>query len=64
MESGIYIMRNKMEDLLKDGTATIIASAKDLTSDKARPEALVENCNRLGLSSIHFDDVAEDFLIG
>ncbi len=48
----------------EDGTATIIASARDLTSDKAQLEVLVENCNTLELSPIHFDDVVEDFLIG
>ncbi len=57
---GMALYANAVED----GTATIIASARDLTSDKARLEALVANCNRLELSSIHFDDVIEDFLVG
>ncbi len=57
---GMVLYANAAED----GTATIIASARDLTSDKAQLEALAENCNTLELSPIHFDDVVEDFLIG
>ncbi len=57
---GMVLLANAAED----GTATIIASARDLTSDKARLEALIENCNKLELSPIHFDDVVEDFWIG
>ncbi len=57
---GMVLYANAAED----GTATIIASARDLTSDKARLEALIGNCNTLELSPIHFDDVVEDFLNG
>ena len=43
---------------LIDGTAIIVASARDRTSSRE----LAAMCNRLGLSLLHFDDVIEDFL--
>ena len=45
-----------------DGTATIIASVKDITSDKKRLQNLVDKCNELNLSLAHFNDIVEDFL--
>lgn len=46
----------------QDGTATIVASVRDITSDKAKITALVRSCNRLALSPLHLRDVIEDFL--
>ena len=46
----------------EDGTATIVAAVHDVTSDRTRLAALVDLCNRLGLSTIHLYDVIEDFL--
>ncbi len=40
----------------------IIASAKDLSSDRSRVLKLVHQCNRLHLSLMHFEDIIEDFL--
>ncbi len=45
-----------------DGTATVIASIHDITSDKPKLAALVQQCNLLELSPIHLEDVVEDFL--
>ncbi len=47
----------------QDGTKTIVASVRDVTSDKAELSELVNDCNRLGLSTIHLLDVVEDFLL-
>lgn len=49
-------------DAESDGTATVIASVHDVTSDKTRLAELVQRCNRLKLSPIHLEDVIEDFL--
>ena len=46
----------------QDGTATIVASVRDITSDKKRLKKLVDDCNRLELSTVHLPDVVEDFL--
>lgn len=46
----------------QSGTATIIASVHDITSDKEKLSKLVDNCNSLKLSSIHLYDVIDDFL--
>lgn len=46
----------------EDGTATIVASARDLSPVRERLDKLVRTCNRLHLSLIHFGDVIEDFL--
>lgn len=46
----------------QDGTATIVASVRDITSDKKRLKKLVDDCNRLKLSTVHLPDVVEDFL--
>ena len=51
-------------DADKDGTATIIASVHDVTSDKEALAALVSLCNSLELSPIHLYDVVADFLAG
>ena len=44
------------------GECVILASAVDLTCDRAVAERLVETCNRLDLSPVHFREVIEDFL--
>lgn len=46
-----------------DGTATIVASVHDITADKNTLAELVFLCNRLELSTIHLNDVVEDFLV-
>ena len=46
----------------QDGTATIVASIRDITSNKHRLTKLVDDCNRLELSTVHLHDVVEDFL--
>ncbi len=51
-----------LADADTDGTATVIASIHDITSDKQGLEALVHRCNDLDLSPIHLEDVVEDFL--
>ena len=49
-------------DANQDGTATIVASAHDITPDRYRAEQLADKCNRGNLALCHFDDVIEDFL--
>ena len=49
-------------DSEEDGTATIVASIHDVTADKQSLSELVGLCNRLELSTIHLNDVVEDFL--
>ena len=44
----------------QDGTKTIIASVRDITSDRDALARLVSN--RLKLSTVHLNDVVEDFL--
>ena len=56
---GIIVYANAAQD----GTATIVASVRDITSDKKRLKKLVDDCNRLELSIIHLPDVVEDFLL-
>ena len=46
----------------QDGRKTIVASVRDVTVDKGGLAELVENCNRLELSTVHLNDVVEDFL--
>lgn len=46
----------------QDGTKTIIASVRDITSDRDALARLVSDCNRLELSTVHLNDVVEDFL--
>ena len=47
----------------QDGSKTIVSSVRDITSDKAGITRLVNDCNRLKLSTVHLCDVIEDFLI-
>ncbi len=49
-------------DAEEDGTATVLRSVHDITSDREKLKALVAICNRLKLSTIHLQDVIEDFL--
>lgn len=46
----------------EDGTATIVASIHDITTDKQALAELVSLCNSLELSTVHLNDVVEDFL--
>lgn len=46
-----------------DGTAAVIERINDVSSNKESIEALVEKCNRLELSAIHFKDVVSDFIL-
>ena len=46
----------------QDGTATIVASVRDITDDKHRLSRLVDDCNKFELSIVHLYDVVEDFL--
>ena len=48
-------------NMSEDGTATIVASVRDISSDKHQVEELVNLCNHLQLSLLHLDDVIEDF---
>ncbi|MGN1095291.1 MAG: DUF6514 family protein [Eubacteriales bacterium] len=41
--------------------STIIASVRDISSDKQYIEELDKGCNQGELSPIHFFDVVEDF---
>ena len=50
-------------DAEKNGTGVIVASVHDITSEKERLSRLVDDCNRLKLSSTHLCDVVEDFLL-
>ena len=47
-----------------DGSKTIVASVRDITSDRVALTKLVDDCNRLELSCVHLNDVVEDFLAG
>ena len=47
----------------QDGSKTIVASVRDITSDKAGLTKLVDDCNRLELSYVHLNDVVEDFIL-
>ncbi len=49
-------------DAEEDGTATVLRSVHDITSDREKLKALADTCNRLNLSTIHLLDVVEDFL--
>ncbi len=46
-----------------DGTATIVVSVHDISSEKEKLLELIQTCNRLELSTIHLLDVVEDFLL-
>ena len=45
-----------------DGISTIIDSVKDVSMEKCKIQNLVNECNRLKLSPIHFREVIEDFI--
>lgn len=45
-----------------DGTATVLASVNDISSERDKLEELVQICNHAELSLIHLNDVIEDFL--
>ena len=45
------------------GTAEMLASVHDVTSERPRIEELISTCNRLELSPIHLSDVIDDFLM-
>ena len=47
----------------RDGSKTIVASVRDVTSDKAGLSRMVNDCNNLELSIVHLNDVVEDFLL-
>lgn len=49
-------------DIDEDGVATIVASIRDISSDRKTVEELVQKCNLLNLSLCHLRDVVEDFL--
>ncbi|MBE6632777.1 MAG: hypothetical protein E7620_00375 [Ruminococcaceae bacterium] len=55
---GIVACANAAEE----GSATIVASARDLTTDRTRMTELVALCNSLRLDPVHLREVAEDFL--
>lgn len=45
-----------------DGTATVLTSVNDISSDREKLEELVQICNRSELSLIHLKDVINDYL--
>lgn len=45
-----------------EGTASILSSVRDISSDRASIEELAGLCNRLELDVIHLIDAVEDFL--
>ena len=49
-------------DAEEEGTATIVVSVHDVTTDKQALYELVSLCNRSELSTVHLMDVVEDFL--
>ena len=44
-----------------DGTLTVIASVRDISSDFDSVSRLVDLCNRHTLSPLHLRDVVDDF---
>ena len=46
-----------------DRSAAVIASVKDITSDRQKLAGLVGKCNDLQLSPTHLYDVIEDLII-
>ena len=49
-------------DAETDGTATIVASVNDISSDKDKVEEFAKICNRAKLSPRALKDAAEDFV--
>ena len=62
-ESRVSYGISAYSDANKNGTATIVASVNDITSNKESLVKLVDNYNRLELSTVHLHDVVEDFLL-
>ena len=58
MSYGIAAYANSKED----GTSTIVASIHDITANEQALLELMQQCNRLELSTIHLDNVIEGFL--
>lgn len=56
---GIAAYSNAESDSL-----TVVASIHDITPDKNKLTKLVQDCNTLQLSTVHLQDVVEDFLAG
>ena len=46
----------------ESGTATVVASVHDVTSNKEELMKLVDSFNRLKLSTLHLSDAVEDFI--
>lgn len=40
----------------------LIKAFNDLTQDRVAIENLIDDCNKLGLEEIHFEDVVEDLV--
>ncbi len=49
-------------DVKTGGTAIVLQSIHDMTSDREKLQELVEICNCLNLSTVHLCEIAEDFL--
>ena len=45
----------------ENGTLTLLATVRDITSDRRSAERLAEKCNKARLSPYHLGDVTEDF---
>ena len=61
-ESRVSYGISAYSDANENGTATVVASVHDITSNKESLARLVDDCNRLKLSTVHLHDVVEDFL--
>ena len=61
-ESRVSYGISAYSDANENGTATIVSSVHDITSNKESLVRLVDDCNRLKLSTVHLHDVVEDFL--
>ena len=44
------------------GTASVIASVHDVTSDEGKLKYLVSLCNEIALDPLHLYDIVDDFL--
>lgn len=51
-------------DAEHNGTATIVASANDLSCDEIKLQELANKCNEINLELVHFNDIVEYFLAG
>ncbi len=49
-------------DAETDGSASVVASVRDVSPDKDRVLDLIKLCNQVELSPVHLFDVIEDFL--